>query len=103
MMKPGVPVTEVVETVGAKLAENCGDQLCGRIGHGMGMDYAERPGLNLGADEVLQAGMTAVMHTMTVVPDSQTLFVPLGDVVHVTPDGPEFLMNFTRSPFVAGR
>ena len=44
----------------------------------MGMDYAE-------------------------LPQSGKIFVPLGDVCHVTADGVEKLMEFPRTPFVAGQ
>ena len=103
LMRPDVPVVDVAEAVRARLAESGLEQLGGRIGHGIGMDYTEQPALGQANSQPLQAGMTAVMHTATVVPDSQTLFVPLGDVVHVTLNGPEFLMKFPRSPFVAGQ
>ena len=56
----------------------------GRGGHGMGMDYAERPGLAESSDELLQAGMTFVVHAAYGLPDSGAMFVPLGDVCHVT-------------------
>lgn len=103
LMKPGVPVVQVAEAVSAALTASGLEQMGGRIGHGIGMDYAEQPALGQGNGEPLRVGMTAVMHTAAVAPDSQTLFVPLGDVVHVTPDGAECLMAFPRATFLAGR
>ena len=49
-----------------------------------------------------EAGTTVVVHSVFTLPGSGKMFVPLGDVCHITPDGPEFLMNFTRDLFLAG-
>lgn len=74
----------------------------GRFGHGMGMDYTELPSLAEASDGRLEAGMTFVLHTAFELPESGKMLVPLGDVCHLTPDGPELLMNFPRTPFLAG-
>ena len=63
----------------------------------------DRPGLAESSDELLQAGMTFVVHAAYDLPDSGAMFVPLGDVCHVTSQGPELLMEFPRTPFIAGR
>ena len=74
----------------------------GRIGHGMGLDYAERPSMTESNEMLLQHGMTGVVHTAFALPGSGKMFVPLGDVCHATSDGFELLMEFPRTPFVAG-
>ena len=45
---------------------------------------------------------TAVMHAVFGLPGTGKMFVPLGDVFHLAEDGPELLMGFPRTPFVAG-
>lgn len=47
--------------------------------------------------------MTVVIHSAFALPGSGKLFVPLGDQVHITDEGPEFLMDFPRTLFLAGR
>ena len=75
----------------------------GRIGHGIGMDYSEHPiPLTEANESVLEEGMTCVIHVAYSLPETGKLFVPLGDVCHVTFGGPEFLMNFSRDLFLAG-
>lgn len=103
-LKSGVPIRDVacaVREKGVKL----GLQLQGgRIGHGIGMDYSEQPvPLSEENGELLEVGMTAVIHAAFSLPESGKLFVPLGDVCHVTEKGPDFLMKFPRTPFLAGR
>ena len=76
----------------------------GRIGHGIGMDYSEQPApLTEANQELLEEGMTCVIHAAYTLPGSGKMFVPLGDVCHVTGNGPEFLMDFTRELFLAGQ
>ena len=50
----------------------------------------------------LQVGDLAVIQACFKLPGSGKMFIPLGDVCHVTPEGPEFLMEFQRTLFVAG-
>ena len=100
-MKPGVPIAEVVATV-RRTAEERGMKLHSpRIGHGMGLDYGERPFVNEGNAEVLQPGMVAVLHTQLTVPGAGEFYVPLGDLCHVTDDGMEILTRFPREAFRA--
>ena len=68
----------------------------------MGMDYAELPALSENTQTPIQTGMTFVVHAAYELPESGKMFVPLGDVCHVTADGAEKLMEFPRTPFVAG-
>ena len=41
-----------------------------------------------------------ILHSAFSLPGSGKLFVPLGDQLHVTGDGAEFLMNFSRDLFL---
>lgn len=103
MIKPGVQVRHVAETIRAAVKPYGFDLLGGRIGHGMGMDYSEQPvPLNHGNDSELKAGMTFVVHPVYALPNSNKMFVPLGDVCHLTSEGPELLMQFSRHLFLAG-
>ena len=75
----------------------------GRYGHGMGMDYAELPALAESTQTALEPNMTFVVHAAYELPQSGKMFVPLGDVCRVTANGAEKLMEFPRTPFIAGR
>ena len=102
VMKPGAPISGMGQTVREQAAANGLELLGGRIGHGMGLDYSEQPvPLNDTNETTLQAGTTAVIHSVFGLPGGK-MFVPLGDLCHVTADGPELLMDFQRTPFVAG-
>jgi len=103
MMKPGNTVRQAVEAARAAGKEHAFTLQGGRIGHGMGMDYGERPLLAASNEEPLQEGMTFGMHCSWLLPESGVMFVPLGDVCVVRADGPEFLMKFPRPLFVAGK
>ena len=46
VIKPGVPVGHIAEVIRKKAAEHEFEIHGGRIGHGMGMDYSERPSLS---------------------------------------------------------
>ena len=100
-MRPGVPVSEVVRA--ARLtAEKHGYQLHGgRIGHGVGLDYGERPFLSEANQAPLKEGNVVIIHTMLSLPHTGTLLIPVGDMCHITDDGPELLYNFPRRPFLA--
>ena len=102
-MKAGARISEVASAI-RKAGEAQGFPLMGgRIGHGIGMDYSEQPvPLTEASEAVLEEGMTCVIHAAYSLPDTGKLFVPLGDVCHVTSNGPEFLMKFGRDLFLAG-
>ena len=70
-----------------------------RIGHGIGMDYAEKPFLTDTNREVLQPGMVAVIHCQLTLPDTGEFIVPLGDVCLVTENGAEMLNRFPVESF----
>ncbi|MAE60296.1 MAG: hypothetical protein CMJ49_02950 [Planctomycetaceae bacterium] len=102
MIKPGVRIGEVGATIRDIGATHCFEMPGARYGHGIGMDYSEQPvPLNDTNEATFKAGMTIVLHSVFTLPGSGKMFVPLGDVCHVTPDGPEFLMGFSRDLFVA--
>ena len=100
-MRPGVPVSEVVRA--ARLVAEKYDYALhgGRIGHGMGMDYGERPFLSEDNQTPLEKGNVAIVHTIFSLPGRGTILIPVGDLCLVTDDGPEFLYNFPRRPFLA--
>lgn len=101
-MRPGVPAGEVVKAARVT-AEKYGYSLQGgRIGHGIGVDYGERPFLSEDNRTPLEKGNVAIVHTMFSVPGADAMVVPTGDLCHVTDDGPEFLFKFQRQPFVTG-
>ena len=103
LMKPGVPIAQVGQALGEHVRGQGLELLGGRIGHGIGMDYSEQPvPLNDTNDTPLAEGMTIVLHGVYALPDTGKMFVPLGDVLHITAEGPELLMKFPRTPFVAG-
>jgi len=103
VIKPGVPVGRIGQAI-SQAGDKRGLPIQGgRVGHGMGMDYAEMPRLSQDNDQPLEAGMTFVVHATFELPGSGAMFVPLGDLCHVTSDGVEFLMKFQRTPFVAGQ
>ena len=102
LMVPGEPIAAMGRTVREKAEANGLELQGGRIGHGMGLDYSEQPvPLNDANQTRWQAGTTAVIHSVFGLPGGK-MFVPLGDLCHVTDDGPELLMDFQRTPFVAG-
>ena len=102
-IRPGVPAGAIAKAVREKAAESGWGIQGGRVGHGTGLDYSEPPIPSESNDTLLEVGHTIVLHPAYALPGSGKLFVPLGDQLHVTPTGPEFLMQFPRTPFLAGR
>ena len=102
-MKPGVPVGRVARAMHEELAKHGIHQQKGRVGHGIGLDYSELPAPVEGNATILEPGMTIALHASCPLPDPGKLGVPLGDVCHVTPEGPELLMGFPHELFVAGQ
>lgn len=101
-MKAGTPVGQVAAAIRETASSHDFQLDGGRVGHGMGADYSERPNLSESNEDLLEHGTTAVIHACFKLPGSGKMFIPLGDVCHVTPEGPEFLMEFQRTLFVAG-
>ena len=104
ILKAGTAIAQVGKII-AKSAAKHGFKLAGgRIGHGIGMDYSELPvPLNDRNEDVLQSGMTVELHAIWTLPETGKMFVPLGDVCHITDGQPELLMKFPRTPFLAGQ
>ena len=102
-IKPGAPAGGIAKAIREKAAESGWQLQGGRAGHGNGLDYSERPIPSEANQTPLQAGNTIVIHPAFQPPGAETtVWVPIGDHIHVTPDGPEFLMEFPRTPFLAG-
>ena len=70
-----------------------------RIGHGIGMDYSEKPFLTNTNDEILRPGMAAVIHCQLTLPETGEFIVPLGDVCLVSEDSAELLYKFPMESF----
>ena len=103
IMKPGLPIAKLGQVIREHVAPHGLELLGGRIGHGIGMDYSEQPVPFDDTNEMpLASGMTAVMHAVFGMPNTGKMVVPLGDVCHISEDGPELLMGFQRTPFLAG-
>jgi len=100
IMKPGVPAGHIARAVREKAAESGWELQGGRVGHGIGLDYSERPVPAESNEMLLEAGMTIILHSAFSLPDTGKLFVPLGDQLHVTAEGAEFLMDFNRDLFL---
>jgi Xaa-Pro aminopeptidase len=96
MMRPGVPVRDVMRTSLAVLeAGGAGPYAgrLGRIGHGTGLDLSEPPSINADDPAVLEAGMVLYLEPNFVTPEGNFL---VEDTVLLTPDGCELLS--TRAP-----
>ena len=96
MMRPGVPVGDVMRASLAVLeAGGAGPYAgrLGRIGHGTGLDLSEPPSINADDPAVLEAGMVLYLEPNFVTPEGNFL---VEDTVLVTEDGCELLS--TRAP-----
>jgi Xaa-Pro aminopeptidase len=91
MLRPGVPVRDVMQTSLAALeAGGAGPYAgrLGRIGHGTGLELSEPPSINLDDPTVLEAGMVLYLEPNFATPQGNFL---VEDTVLVTPDGAELL------------
>jgi Xaa-Pro aminopeptidase len=91
MMRPGVPVGDVVRTSLAVLEGGGAARYVGRlgrIGRGTGLDLSEPPSLNLADATVLESGMVLYLEPSFVTEEGNFL---VEDTVLVTPDGCELL------------
>ena len=102
-MRPGAPAGDIARAVREKAAESGWELQGGRVGHGTGLDYSERPIPAESNESLLQAGNTIILHSAFSLPGSGKLFVPLGDQMLLKDDGPELLMKFPRTLFLAGK
>jgi Xaa-Pro aminopeptidase len=101
-MRPGTPVGQVTQAIRKEAAKYGWEIEGGRVGHGIGLDYTESPTMFESNESALEAGTTVILHSGFRLPNSGKLFIPLGDLCLVTDSGPELLMSFPRTPFVAG-
>ena len=101
-MRPGNRAGNIAKAIRETCEAAGWTLLGGRVGHGIGMDYSERPSPAESNDAILEAGNTIILHSAFALPGSGKMFVPIGDHMHVGEDGPEFLMGFDRGLFVAG-
>ena len=97
--RPGNTVSSVVEAALTAARDHGFELNSPRIGHGIGMDYAEKPFLTDTNDSVVSPGMVAVIHPQLTLPETGEFIVPLGDVCLVTADGMERLYRFPMEPF----
>ncbi len=101
-IRPNISAGSIATAVREKVAESGWSLEGGRVGHGCGLDYSEIPIPSEGSKDLLKIGNTIILHSAFSLPDSGKLFVPLGDQLHLTVDGPKFLMKFPRTLFLAG-
>ena len=98
-IRPGLSINELIN-IGNKAAARFGFEIQGgRIGHGQGLDYSERPFLLAGSQEILQPGHVFVLHVCLGEPGGTLLINPIADLCHVTTDGVEVLNRFPRELF----
>jgi Xaa-Pro dipeptidase len=96
MMRPGVPVGDVLRTSLAVLeAGGAGPYAgwLGRIGHGTGLDRSELRSINADDPAVLEAGMVLYLEPNSVTPEGNFL---VEDTVLVTEAGCELLSSRAR-------
>ena len=100
-IRPGLPIAEMLQ-IGTRAAERLGSEIQGgRIGHGQGLDYSERPFLIAGSSETLRPGHVFVLHVCLALRGTNILINPIADLCHVTEDGVEVLNKFPRGLFHA--
>lgn len=101
-MRPGNRAGNIANAIRRRCEAAGWSLLGGRVGHGIGMDYSERPSPAESNDALLEAGNTIVLHSAFALPGSGKMFVPLGDHMHIGENDPQYLMGFERGLFVAG-
>ena len=90
VMKPGAACKDVDAAARAALAEvGLADQFTHSLGHGLGLETHEKPGLRGTSDEVLQAGMVVTIEPGVYVPGWGGVRVE--DDILITTEGPQFL------------
>jgi Xaa-Pro aminopeptidase len=90
VLRPGAVAKEVDAAARAALAEfGLAEQFTHSLGHGLGLETHEKPGLRASSDEVLQAGMVVTIEPGVYVPGWGGIRVE--DDVLITTEGPQFL------------
>ena len=103
ILRPGLGICEIVR-LARESATELGYTLPGdRIGHGQGLDYAEKPFLTAGNRSTLQPGNVFVLHVCLGVPGTNIMLNPIADLCYITSSGVEILNSFPRGLFHAGK
>lgn len=97
--RPGAAVSNVVKAAADAGGKHGFELNSPRIGHGIGMDYAEKPFLTDTNEDPLACGMVAVIHCQITLPETGEFIVPLGDMCLVTENGAELLYKFPMESF----
>ena len=103
IIKPGVPVGNIAKAIQENAAQHNWSLMGGRVGHGCGLDYSEKPIPAESNKDLLQKNNTIIVHSAFSLPGSGKMFVPLGDQFQVTQNGIEFLMGFPREIVQLGK
>ena len=91
-VRPGYTGSEVDKVARDFIAENgYGEYFNHSLGHGVGLEVHENPGLRRESQTVLQAGMTATIEPGVYIPGVGGCRVE--DLVYLTPDGREVLSH----------
>lgn len=90
VLNPGSVAKDVDAAARAALAEyGLADLFTHSLGHGLGLETHEKPGLRASSDEVLQAGMVVTIEPGVYVPGWGGIRVE--DDILITTEGPQFL------------
>jgi Xaa-Pro aminopeptidase len=100
-IRPGLAIGELVRLAAAAAGRFGYEIHGGRIGHGQGLDYAERPFLLAGSRETLEPNHVFVLHVCLGLPGTNILLNPIADLCAVTTNGVQVLNRFPRGVFRA--
>ncbi|MFL5329400.1 MAG: M24 family metallopeptidase [Gemmataceae bacterium] len=91
-MRPGVACKEVDAAARAALEKfGLADKFTHGLGHGLGLETHEKPGLRANSEEVLASGMVVTIEPG--VYEAGWGGVRIEDDILITPDGPEFMSH----------
>ena len=103
IIKPGIQVGKIAKRIRENASQHNWSLMGGRVGHGCGLDYSEKPIPAESNKDLLQENNTIIVHSAFSLPNSGKMFVPLGDQFRVTNNGIEFLMGFPREIVQLGK